>query len=271
MIFPASPAFWKQHPQSPWAAALLTDLGFEYYNTAHYSLAIEAWRQAWALAKNATDRKALALVDRAFGELIYMDSRLGRMDEIETLLKSVGKQPLAGTGRRAGGGSARGAVEHAKPSRDFLSLRAAGVAEHSDGAQPDDGPGDAEIFKSASTQKGCSLPQVAELSGKVGLNYQMAFRNSGADFVVPSVVHWKVGHYAALVRKAGDLYELQDPTFGNKTWATKEALEAETSGYFLVAAGPLPAGWRTVDEKEGAAVWGKGMTGGNDSQHIREE
>ena len=131
-----------------------------------------------------------------------------------------------------------------------------------------DGPGDAEIFKSASTQKGCSLPQVAELSGKVGLNYQMAFRNPGAGFLVPSVVHWKVGHYAALVRKAGDLYELQDPTFGNKTWATKEALEAETSGYFLVAAGALPAGWRAVDEKEGATVWGKGLTVRNDPQHI---
>jgi len=35
-----------------------------------------------------------------------------------------------------------------------------------------------EIFNSASTQKGFSLPQVAELSRKVGLNYQMAFRSS---------------------------------------------------------------------------------------------
>ena len=110
---------------------------------------------------------------------------------------------------------------------------------------------------------------MAELSRKIGLNYQMAFRKHGAEFVVPSVVHWKVGHYAALVRKAGDLYELQDPTFGNKTWATKEALEAETSGYFLVAAGTVArsAGGRWM-RQEGAAVWGKGMTGGNDPQHI---
>jgi RHS repeat-associated protein len=95
----------------------------------------------------------------------------------------------------------------------------------------------------------------------------MAFRNSGG-FVVPSVVHWKVGHYAALVRKAGGLYELQDPTFGNTTWASKEALQAEASGYFLVASGPLPPGWRAVNAAEGATVWGKGQTGGNDPQHI---
>ena len=113
------------------------------------------------------------------------------------------------------------------------------------------------------------MPQVAELSRKIGLNYQMAFRNSG-DFVVPSVVHWKVGHYAAMVRKAGELYELDDPTFGNKTWATRQALEAETSGYFLVAAGALPAGWRAVNEAEGATVWGKGQTAGNDSRMFCE-
>src|SRR6185503_20200150 len=68
-----------------------------------------------------------------------------------------------------------------------------------------------EIFNSASTEKGFSLSQVAELSKRVGLNYQMAFRppsekskiqnpKSRIDFVVPSVVHWKVGHYAAIVR-----------------------------------------------------------------------
>jgi RHS repeat-associated protein len=254
--FSALTDFLKGHPQSPWAAALLTDLGFEYYNTAHYSLAIDAWSQAWALAKYATDRKALALVDRAFGELIHMDARLGRTDEIETLLKSVGKRPMLGPAaeRVAEAREALWSMQQ-HPETSFrcgpLALRSIRLALKMDGSS------DAEILKSASTQRGCSLPQVAELSKKIGLNYQMAFREKG-EFVVPSVVHWKVGHYAALVRKAGDLYELRDPTFCNTTWATKAALETETSGYFLVAAGTLPAGWRTVDEKEGAGVWGKG-------------
>ena len=134
-----------------------------------------------------------------------------------------------------------------------------------------------EIFNSASTQKGFSLPQVAELSKKVGLNYQMAFRvgalasrqriadeaasrrgDQRGDFIVPSVVHWKVGHYAAMVRQEGDRYLLEDPTFGNTVWATRQALEAETSGYFLIPPGDLPRGWRSVDAKEGAAIWGKG-------------
>jgi RHS repeat-associated protein len=264
--FSALTDFLEGHPKSPWTAALLTDLGLEYYNTAHYSLAINSWSQAWALGKYATDRKALALVDRAFGELIHMDSRLGRMDEIATLLKSVGNRPMLGPAaeRVVEAREALWSMRN-RPEISFrcgpLALRSIRVALNMDGSS------DAEILKSASTQKGCSLPQVAELSKKIGLNYQMAFREKG-EFVVPSVVHWKVGHYAALVRKRGNFYELNDPTFDNKTWATKEALEAETSGYFLVASGSLLAGWRTVDEKEGANVWGKGMTFGNDPQHI---
>src|SRR5205814_203890 len=118
-----------------------------------------------------------------------------------------------------------------------------------------------EIFKAASTQKGFSLPQVAELSQKIGLNYQMAFRSPHAPtlprshastFIVPSVVHWKVGHYAALVRQEGERYLLEDPTFGNTVWATRQGLEAETSGYFLIPPGDLPRGWRSVDAEEGA-------------------
>src|SRR5205085_1203506 len=82
------------------------------------------------------------------------------------------------------------------------------------------------------------------------------------DFIVPSVVHWKVGHYAAMVRQEGDKYLLEDPTFGNTVWATRQALEAETSGYFLIPSGDLPRGWRSVDAREGETVWGKGVTSG---------
>jgi len=264
--FSALTGFLQAHPSSSWSAALLSDLGYEYYNTAHYSLALDAWSNAWSLAANVTDAKGAALVQRAFGELIRMDSRLGRMDEIERLLDSIGKEPPAGPASQRVI-DAREALWNMK-NRPEIAFRCGPVALRSIRmALNMDGADDAAIEKTASTQKGCSLPQVAALSKKIGLNYQMAFRNSG-DFVVPSVVHWKVGHYAAMLRKEGDLYELQDPTFGNSTWATRQALEAEASGYFLVASGPLPSGWRTVSAEEGATIWGKGMTTGNDPQHI---
>jgi len=87
--FSSLTSFLRENPGSPWCAALLTDLGIEYYNTAHYSLALDAWARAWPLAKDAADAKGKAIADRAVGELAYMFARLGRMAELEALLKSI--------------------------------------------------------------------------------------------------------------------------------------------------------------------------------------
>lgn len=265
--FSALTGFLAQHPHSPWAAALLTDLGLEYYNTAHYSLALDAWHQAFMAGKVVSDARGKAIVDRAVGELAFMNARLGRMSELETLLKSIEGRALTGPAAQKVVGAREGLWF--MKSRPEISFRCGPLAlqsiKHTLNPQS---PLDMEIFNSASTQKGMSLSQVAELSKKVGLNYQMAFRQPSGAFVFPAVVHWNVGHYAAMVRKEGGLYLLQDPTFGNSTWVTKEALEPETSGYFLIPPGPLPAGWRSVDEKEGGTVWGKGQTLANDDRCI---
>jgi RHS repeat-associated protein len=255
------------HPESPWRAALLTDIGLEYYYTAHYSLALEAWEQAWPLAKNATDAPGKAIADRAAGELAYMYARLGRMTDLNALLKSVEGRRVVGAATEKITGAREGLwnMQH-KPEISFkcgpYALQKILLSDHRLLASS---PTNAmmEIFNSASTQQGCSLPQVAQLSKRAGLNYQMAFR-AGGDFMVPSVVHWKVGHYAAMVRQEGDRFLLQDPTFGNEVWATRAALEAETSGYFLIPPGELPRDWRGVDAKEGGEVWGRGTTSDSD-------
>jgi RHS repeat-associated protein len=261
--FSSLTTFLEQYPQSPWRAALLTDLGLEYYNTAHYSFALAAWATAWTLARDASEPHAKAIADRAAGELAYMYARLGRMTELEALLNSVEGREFRGPATERISG-ARAGLSNMK-DRPEIAFRCGPLALHQIklSMNPTNG-GDTIIYQSASTQKGFSLPQVADLANKVGLKYQMAFRDQGAPFIFPAVVHWKVGHYAAMIRKEGNRYLLQDPTFQNDVWATQEALEAETSGYFLVPPGSLPRGWREVEAKEGGAVWGKGNTCCND-------
>src|SRR5258708_40357475 len=94
----------------------------------------------------------------------------------------------------------------------------------------------------------------------------MAFRTKGEGLaiVVPSVIHWKVGHYAAIIREENGRYLLQDPTFRNDVWATREALNEEGSGYFLIPQGTIPEGWRLVNDNEGKTVYGKGNVPGPD-------
>ena len=258
--FSSLTAFLDQHTSSVWRAALLTGLGLEYYNTAHYSLALQAWQEGWVLCQNATTAQGKLLADRAGGELAYMYGRLGRMSELETLLQSVAGRTFSGPGNLKIIGAQEGLWM--MKNRPEIAFFCGPQALNSIKLEVDPSHSAMDVIRNAaSTQRGCSLSYVGELSRKMGLNYQMAFREKGGGFVIPSVVHWKLGHYAALIRQVGDLYLLKDPTFRNDTWATRQALEEETSGYFLVPAGPLPKGWRAVEPTEGDDIWGKGFVG----------
>jgi RHS repeat-associated protein len=259
--FSSLTGFLEAYPKSPWNAALLTDLGFGYYNTGRYSKALEAWSQAWPLAKAASDPQGKALADRSVGELAYMYARLGRMIELDALLESVKDRVFSGPATERIVGAREGLCN--MRTRPEISFRCGPLALHRIklGVDPQN-PGTDLVHAAVSTQRGFSLLQVAELSQKLVLDFQMAYRQQGAEFVVPSVVHLKLDHYAAIVRQEGDRYLLQDPTFGNDTWATRAALEAETSGYFLIPSGELAPGWRAVDAQEGETVWGKGNVGG---------
>ncbi|MDB6133281.1 MAG: hypothetical protein JWM59_1524 [Verrucomicrobiales bacterium] len=263
--FSSLTGFLKAFPSSPWRVALLTNLGLEAIRTGHWSQALEAWNGAWALAKDAGDAAGRAVAGRAAGELAGLYARLGRMAELEALLKSVEGRVFTGP-----------ATERLHEAREGLwtmkndpgiAFRCGPLALHRIQLAAD--PGNARhdlVHRSVSTRDGFSLPQVAELSREMGLDCRMAFREPGAEVAVPAVVHWRVGHYGALVRREGERFLVQDPTFRSDVWVTRAALDAEASGYFLVPASTVApeAGWREVGEKEGASVWGKGNVGGPD-------
>ena len=94
--FASLTGFLKQYPESPWRGTLLTSLGFEYYNTAHYSLALEAWSNALEGAGEANTTEGRVVMARAEEELALLYARLGRMTELQTLLKSSGADVAPG-------------------------------------------------------------------------------------------------------------------------------------------------------------------------------
>jgi RHS repeat-associated protein len=255
--FSSLTGFLDAYPMSSWSASLLTNLGLEYYNTGHYSKTMDVWQRAWELAYKATDAKGRAVANRAVGELAYMYGRLGRMAELEALLESVQDRIFSGRATEMICGARQGLWN--MQTHPEISFRCGPLALYRIKLAIDpQNPGTELIQASESTREGFSLFQLAELSSPLGLDFQMAFREKGADFVVPSVVHLRVDHFAAIVRKEGNSYLLQDPTFWNDKWVTGEALETEASGYFLVPPGELAHGWRNVRAREGESVWGKG-------------
>jgi RHS repeat-associated protein len=258
-------AFLREYPDSAWRVSLLTNLGLLYRRTGYFLRALDVWEEAWRLSQGATDPVGAAVADGALGELAELNARLGRYDRLEPLFAEIKDRDVRGSASEKIAGAKQGLwLMRNKPEDAFRCgpmaidrILAYGRTDYRR---------DARLMDSRSTLRGMSLVQVRDLAKQVGLDVQMAKRDAGADFLYPSVVHWKAGHYAALVKREGDRYLIEDPTFGDDMWVSRTALEEESSGFALVPAGLLPRGWRPATEVEGNGVWGKGNTNGGNTQ-----
>lgn len=263
--------FLIDYPRSVWRASLLTNLGLVYRRQGYFSKALEALEQAWRLSKHetapsaplGTGPEARALADRTAGELAELRARLGHEARLEALLQELNGRTLRGS-----------ATEKITAARESLWLM-----RHRSETVAGCGPYAlsrvlaslhrtmdwSRLATLRSSRRGLSLLQLQKLAADVGLKHRMAYRSPGARIPVPAVVHWKVGHYGALVKDEDGRYLVQDPALGgsgDSLWISAEALNAESSGYFLIADGRRPDGWQAVSVQAGARVWGKGATSG---------
>ncbi len=74
---------------------------------------------------------------------------------------------------------------------------------------------------------------------------------------VPSVVHWKVGHYSAVVERDGNRYRIVDTGFAGTYWVSRDTLFDETSGYFLVRSDMDMNGWKLPSDEMAGLMIGR--------------
>jgi len=258
-------AFINAHPNSNWNSAINLDLGLGYYHSGYYSRSFGYLETAWQTGRNATNPMARLMVDRAVAELARMHASVGHEKELDAVLKDVGKRPV--------GGVAVQILQNARwglwtfrhdPGEGYLcgpqALKNVLVALKADKKQ-------IKIADDArSGPHGFSLTELAKLADRTTLKYTLIHRDAGQPIPVPSVINWNVHHYAAVTGKQGAAYWVADPTFadtGSKVLTTK-AIDAESSGYFLVPAQVMKAnpkaGWRVIaaNSAEAKAVYGMG-------------
>jgi RHS repeat-associated protein len=254
-------SFLDQYPNSAWRPSLDLNLAEVLFRTANFSKALDAWEDAWARTQNLTDTTGQQVANLAAGKLAEMKARIGRTDELVALYKQI-------KGRNVSGVSAQLLVQarsglwlmQNRPQDAFRcgpsALQELSLATKNKVNHP-------EIIKqSRSTPQGIALSDVKALAAKIDMPMQMAKRTAGATFIVPAVIHWKLGHYAALVGQKDGKYIVRDTTFGATQFLiSAQALEQETSGYFLVPTGALPTGWTSVAKEEGSKVFGRGNPG----------
>jgi RHS repeat-associated protein len=253
-------AFLAAHTKSPWRAAIQVNLAIGYYGSGWYSKSLAASEEAWTLAKSSEDPDVHRLADRALAEWLKLNSRLGRQDVLErTFAEIQDRKVSANVGTWVNSAYEAMFAMQTQPGFCFRC----GPMALKEILRAQKAPGDWEAFLLAtkSPRTGFSLKEVHEMSEKLGMKMQIARRAPGAEVLLPAVVHWKVGHYAALQRRLETgLILSQDLTFAQTAALSEAALDHEASGVFLVPAGALPNGWTLVDPNAASQVFGKGFT-----------
>lgn len=256
--------FIKAHPQSRWIPALALNLGILRFERGYLSEAIHYWSDCWQLSKSENSPGLQAIASLAAANLASLYARLGEVEQVQKYLTVLKSQKYLGSAEPLIREAREGlAMMKQEPQNSFkcgpfavntlLSLKTNNGRAC---VEP-------KIKATASTNKGTNLNQINELAKNVGLSLQMAKKDKDAPLIVPSVMHWRTDHFAAITAKEGVKYRVQDPTFGisHNAWLTREALNSEGDGYFLVPAGSLPTGWTAVSKSEGSTIWGKGDPG----------
>jgi tetratricopeptide (TPR) repeat protein len=254
--------FLQAHRDSAWKPALLVNLGAIYRQTGHFSKALQSWQDAWDSTKRSHDPHGRALADAAVGQLSQFQAYLGRKEELEPLLAEIKRRPLRGSGAEQVSEAAHALADmQAAPELAFKCgpFALSRILQYNRAELPFAKV--ALVQAAHSTAEGLSLGAVHALSERAAMSYQMAFRTPAASIVVPAVVHWKVGHYAAIVDTQAGRYRVQDSAFGDDILVSPTTLDEEASGYFVIPNGPLPANWRKVGAGEAGGVWGRGDAG----------
>jgi len=255
----------KTGKAAAYGPSLLLNAGSIYFQRGYFTRAIEAWKSGWLSAKDLSSHEAHTVADANYGELSKMYARLGRMDELESLLQSASDRKLVGPGATLASNSRVG-LEGMKttPELTFKCGPFALCSIREELGLKD--PYHQLIQDEASTTRGTSMAQLAALAKKLDMSFVPVQRLGNSEYPMPSVIHWKLGHYAALLRKDGDQYVIKDPTFGHEMHVSRDSLDKESSGYFLADPEKVqPGSIRAVPETVAANVWGKGYTNDNDT------
>jgi RHS repeat-associated protein len=257
--FEAIEAFIEAYPDSVWTPSLRCNLAFYYREWGRNTLALEHWAAAWDATAEATDLGGKRVADFTLAHWTRLLASLGRAEALTVLFAET-------EGRMLDGGPLQERMYATQESyRRMISDPAvayrcgtlAVVRLARELALPNT---DLSRVKNAPAPgTGFSLAELHNLATDAGLPVVPLRRPDGDDrLMVPSAVHWRQNHYAALVEVRDDYILVDDPTFGDPRWLHIDVINAEASGYFLALPSRAPGSWSRVPPAEASQVFGGG-------------
>jgi YD repeat-containing protein len=214
--------------------------------------------EAWALLRTESNTGGHPVGDRVLAELAELYAGVGNAKDLKALLDGISNRLIRGSSadRVANARQSLWLMEHEPET----SLRCGPASLSFILTSQGRNPLDPKLQKANATCQGTSLYQNFRWSEELGLGLQMAKRGPASPLPVPSMLHWKSGHFVAVVEEHSGRYLVKDPTISHDLWVSRAALEDEASGYALAPKGRLPGGWAPVAAQEGRRVWGSGTT-----------
>ena len=250
--------FIANHAGSPWIPSLQANLGRNYFEHGKYHLAIETWNSAWAATAKYEDGSGKQIADFVFVNLTELLAGLGKVNDLTRLYDQV-------SGRSFGKGPILRMVNKNRQNYQRMllgtdsSFRCGLYALNSVGVKMLGTSFNRTMtMKYPASTTGFSLAKLMEIGQKVGVDLVAVAWAEGKPLMVPSVVHWKDEHYAAILAEKDGLYLVDDTLFGRPKWLSKKDIDEEASGYFLIPKKQLSSAWKALNDVEAAQVFGRG-------------
>ncbi|HEV7925093.1 MAG TPA: cysteine peptidase family C39 domain-containing protein, partial [Verrucomicrobiae bacterium] len=92
---------------------------------------------------------------------------------------------------------------------------------------------------------GFSMTELLALSSSAGLDLVAVQIPPDQAIPVPGLLHWKRGHYSAIVDRRGSFFRVSDPSIPTQ-WLSSDIIMEQSSGAFIVQADKVSATWRRL-------------------------
>jgi RHS repeat-associated protein len=245
-------------PNSSWTPALEVHLAEHDRAIGRYSEALAYWQMAWDATKDGKSATEQKLAVEAIAGWTRLLASLGEKAQLRTLFNELDDRhlPLGPYSTEIGETREGLNAMYLHPDRSYrcgsFALGHLAMALHCDKGVIQ------RLFALDSPDGGFNMANLLEIARTNGLQVVAVRRPLDAPLVVPSVVHWKLNHFAAIIEEDNGLYRVEDPTFERDVWMDLATINAEASGDFILPEDKMPASWKKLSRVASTKIYGKG-------------
>jgi RHS repeat-associated protein len=255
--------FLAAYPNSDYRVSLWLDIGLAHEHAADYAAAIVAFERGLAAAGppgrlGYTPDEAVA--DQILAELLKLQTGFANQSELASLLADPRVSADGGV-LTAPALVARRSLWALRHTPDQMNLCGAVALQEMLAAAHRKAVPFATMPQLRSAQGGLTLAALARVADAAGMPVRAIRVSADAPIPVPSVMHWRMGHYVAIIAVRNGRYLVDDPALEQEVSVSRDVLEYNASGYYLVPANvAVAAGWRVASANELASIRGGGVT-----------